>query len=334
MTGGPSCSSPTSTTIPRVLIEIMSAEEDGAGSIRAAIDRANILAAPVEIVSRLPPGTIVEVSRQLPPLVAPDARLEANGLVLKEAEACVRPDGRPGCDGLLVTGPRITVRNLQATKFTFDGIEIRGSQATDVTILGCYCTDNRDDGIGIARGAGPVEIVGGVFERNGFGSKGKGVLVFEDSIATLRGNIIRANRDGVTISDGAHAFLIGNEITDNADKGLGVRGATLSGRRNTISRNGAVGPNGDGMRITRNAVVTLYDIVITDSADTGVVVLDESRVLLAGGRVSGNNGWGIAVRDEARVELMSIDLRDNVQGQMSAASGTSLDLTCGPIPAF
>ncbi len=324
----------TSTTVPRLTIDITSAEEDGPGTIRAAIDRANILAVPVQIVSRLPPGTTVELTRQLPPLAAADTRLEANGLVLKEAESCVRPDGRPGCDGLLVTGPHITVRNLQATGFTFDGIEVRGARATNVTILGCYCTDNQDDGIGIARGAGPVEIVGGVFQRNGFGSKGKGVLVFEDSIATLRGNIIRANRDGVTISDGARATLIGNEITDNADKGLGIRGATLSGRRNTIARNGAVGPNGDGMRITRNAVVTLYDTTVTDSADTGVVVLDESTVLLAGGRVSESGGWGVVLRDAARVELLSIDVRDNAQGQVTAAPGTSLDLTCGPIPAL
>ncbi|RMD83953.1 MAG: right-handed parallel beta-helix repeat-containing protein [Candidatus Dadabacteria bacterium] len=327
-----STTSTTSTTLPGAVsvIEVTSAAQAGPGTLRAAIEQANASAGPTTIVSRLPPGTVVQITEQLPALKAPGARLQANGLVL-QGGSCVRPDGRAGCDGLLVTGPHIRVETLFVSGFTLDGIEVRGPSARGVVIVSCHCSNNGDDGLGIAAGAGPVLVLGSVFENNGFRTKGKGVLVFQGARATLRGNVIRGNRDGVTAADGAIAYLVDNEVSDNADKGVGVRSAVLLGNGNRVRTNGTLaGPNADGLRVTLGGVVRLSNTEISGNGDSGVVALDDSSVLLAGGSVVSNAGAGVVARDLARVELLSVDVRDNARS-LESVPPASIARTClGP----
>src|SRR4029079_3404868 len=124
----------------------------------------------------------------------------------------------------VVGGPGIVVRRLRTTGFTFDGIAVRGGDAKKVRIESCESFDNEDDGVGISQGASDVVVDGCTLERNGFRTKGKGILVFEYATAQLRNHTIRDIPDGVTVSHRARANLIHNTLDQNFDKGLGVAG--------------------------------------------------------------------------------------------------------------
>jgi hypothetical protein len=302
-------------------VTITSVFSSGPGSVREAIEKANASKHVKRIVSQLIPGTVVHVFRQLPPLVAPGVQFDAAGLTLKGG-TCLRPDGRRGCDGLVVGGPGIVVRKLRATGFTFDGIAVRGLDAKGVHIEDCESFENEDDGVGISHGASNVVVERCKLERNGFRTKGKGILVFEYATAELRDNTVRHNRDGVTISRHARAKLLRNSIEENYDKGLGVAGAEASGDGNVIARNGRPapdggepGPNSDGMRITLDSRVELRNTELVDNGDVGLVVLGSSKVKLDGGRINGHKGPGIDAREHAIVELRQVDLAQNGQGE-------------------
>jgi len=293
-------------------IEIRSRLSSGEGSIRAAIEIANAAKKPTRIVSRLAPGTVVYVFRELPPLEGRDVTVEAAGLVLR-GDDCVRLDGRPGCSGLVVTGERIEVNDLSVTGFLFDGVSVRGGR--DVVIRGGRFFANLDDGVGISNAASGVTVESCVIERNGFRTKGKGILVFDGSRAVLRDNRLVGNRDGVTVSRRSHAVLERNEILNSYDKGFGVAGASADVIATRIIGSGAGGspqgpaPNADGVRVTIDSNVTLTDSVVTDSGDIAVFAGGKSRVEIVRSSLAGNRGGEIRVADEAVVAVDGREIR-------------------------
>jgi len=301
----------------------------GPGSLREAILIANASPVAVQIISKLAPGTVINVYRELPAVTGFGTRIEGNGLVLRGG-TCMRPDGRRGCSGLVIGGPLVGVHEVAATGFLFDGIAVR-TGAMNVKIEECRCFENEDDGIGISAGATEVVVERCSVERNGFRSKGKGILVFDYSQAVLRDNLVRFNRDGVTVSRGANAALYGNTIENNYDKGLGVIGAEISGSRNVVRGNGRreagapAAPNGDGLRVTLDSTVNLTDCEISGNGDDGVVALDASQVELRGSRVVENGGVGVAVHDQARVRLVETEVVDNSAGPFEVAGDGKLE---------
>jgi hypothetical protein len=274
-----------------LIVEAASAEAPG--GLAVAIEAANAARRPVRIVSRLPRGTEIYVTRELPWLSGTDVTLEGNGLVLRDRD-CVRRDERRGCSGLVVTGTRVTVRDVEATGFRFDGVSVR--RATDVTIAASKLWANLDDGVGISEVSKRVTVKGCLLEANGFRSKGKGILVFDESEASLLDNVVVGNRDGVTISKRSHALLERNRILESYDKGLGIAGASAIGRDNVIADSGrgrrglGSGANADGLRVTLDSVVRLENSAIVGSGDGGVVVEGTSRVELVGVRFADNAG--------------------------------------------
>jgi hypothetical protein len=266
-------------------LAVTSTADEGEGSLRAAITAAN--ASPgsvIEVV--LGPDAQISISRALPPLDARGIRFEGGGVTLRESTGCVRPPSRAGCDGIVVTGPGITVRDVRVTGFTFDGVAVRGRRARDVRIERVQAVDNLDDGVGVSAGAGPVLIEGALLMGNGFRTKGKGLLVFDEAEAQMTDSIVLANRDGVTVTRGARARLERVVIAGNFDKGLGVSAARASGRFLEIVANGRRGtgaaapPNGDGVRVGLGARLELDESRIAGNADAGVVVLDTSSATL------------------------------------------------------
>jgi hypothetical protein len=321
-TGAKGAADSTSGAVERLVIEITSADAQAAGGILAAIEAANAAGVPTHIISKLDPGTEVEITTALPSLRAADSIFDANGLRLRGG-ACTRADGRKGCDGFLVGGPNIRINDLQARNFTFDGIAVRGRAAVGVHISDCHCFDNLDDGVGVSAFATAVVVERCILEGNGFRTKGKGILVFDYAEAVLRENLVRGNRDGVTISRRATASLVGNKIIGNYDKGFGVAGAAANGRDNVISENG-LGmegrdrpPNGDGVRITLDSRVSLTDSVITNNGDSGVVVINTARFLMTRGRIEGNGGTGLQAADQALVELHQVPVSANGRAQVA-----------------
>jgi parallel beta-helix repeat protein len=297
---------------------VTSTLSSGPGSIREAIDAANATPRQSRIVSRLEPGAIVYVFRELPALRAYGLELDGDGMTLK-GETCRRADGREGCSGIVIGGPRIRVRRLKTTAFLFDGIAVRDG-AVDARIEDCHAFANLDDGIGISAGATGVVVENCILERNGYRTKGKGVLVFDYAQALLRGNTIRYNRDGVTVSRGARATLERNTIVENYDKGLGITGGEAAGVGNSILRNGLNGPDGqpgpnaDGLRVTSDGDVRLRETIIEGNGDCGVVAADGSVLELVGGAIRENRGFGVHVVDQAAIELRDLELRANGRG--------------------
>jgi len=294
------------------VLEIRSPLSTGERSIGAAIEAANASARPTRIVSRLAPGTVVDVPRELPALAGHDVTLDAAGLVLRGVD-CVRRDGRRGCSGLVVTGERIAINDIAATGFLFDGISVRG--AREVTIRGGRFFANSDDGIGISYAASEVTVESCLLESNGFRTKGKGILVFDRSRAVLRDNRIVGNRDGVTVSKRSHAVLERNDILDSYDKGFGVAGASAEGAANRIIRSGAgtsplgAAPNADGVRATIDSTVKLNDSTIIGSGDVAVFASGTSRVELTGLVLGGNGGGEVRVADDAVVVMDGREIR-------------------------
>jgi len=192
-------------------------------------------------------------------------------------------------------------------------VSVRG--ARDVRILDSHFFHNLDDGIGVSDAATDVEIAGCLLEGNGFRSKGKGILVFDASRALLKGNRIVGNRDGVTVSKRAYAYLEDNDIIDSYDKGLGVTGASAEARGDRIVGSGAgrsekgPGPNADGVRATLDATVSLTNVTVTESGDRGVIAAGDSRVTIVGGRIERNRGGDVAVNERASVVVDGREIR-------------------------
>jgi len=293
----------TAGTVPATL-RVTSAADSGSGSLREAIHGANEQAgSTIEIT--LGAEAEIRVDSALPVIRASGTRLRAGGATLREGPGCTRPGGREGCDGVVIAGSRITVSDLRVAGFSFDGIAVRGRGARAVRIERVEAVDNLDDGIGVSDGAGPVTIEGCLLMGNGYRSKGKGLLVFDHSTATLRDSVLVANRDGITVSDGGRLGLERVLVAASYDKGLGVSGGELRGRDVQVLASGRnendPGPNADGLRVGLSGSAELSRCRIAGSGDTGVVVLDHSRARLRGCKVEANLRAEL-VEPEARLD--------------------------------
>ncbi len=291
-------------------IRVTLSEDSGQGSLRAAIEEANAAAVAsypeeseqlrarraVTIQMAIPAGHVLVQERALPDIEGPGTVLDGGGATIRQAQDCRRADGRKGCDGIVVAGPGITVRALRIVGFMFDGVSVRGAAARDVRIEDVHAIDNLDDGIGVSSAAGPVVIERCLLMGNGYRTKGKGVLVFDDSRAVIRDSVAVANRDGISITRRAQAELERVWIVGSFDKGLGVSGGVLRGKDNRIIANGdgfgfsEKPPNGDGLRVGLGGSAELSSTRIEGNGDAGVVVLDTSSVVLHGGSVSAGHG--------------------------------------------
>lgn len=281
--------------------------DTGPGSLRAAITAANRGGA-AEIVVELGEGAEILVPRALPALRAAGTRVSGGGVTLRQGRGCRRPSGQRGCDGLVVEAPRVVVTDVRPIGFTFDGVSVRGRRAKDVRLERIEAIDNLDDGIGVSAGAGPVVIEDALLLGNGFRTKGKGLLVFDDATATLRDSVVVANRDGVTVTRGSTATLERVLVVGNYDKGLGVSAAHVEGRALGILDNGydpaaeAPSPNADGLRVGLGGTALLVDSRVHGNGDGGVVVLDTASVVLRGCSVEHNRGAAVTVAEAAKLE--------------------------------
>ena len=287
-------------------LQVSSARDSGRGTLRAAIEAANT--APGSTIQvELGTDSEIVVDRALPALSARGTHLEGGGATLRQGDGCRRPGGHEGCDGIVVAAPDVVVRDLRIVGFTFDGVSVVGRAAADVRIERVQAIDNLDDGVGVSAGAGPALIEDCLLMGNGFRTKGKGLLVFDGSRATLRDSVAVANRDGVTVTRGSRATLERVMVAGSYDKGVGVSAATLSADAVQLLGNGpdtgasGPAPNGDGLRVGLGGDAELSNCRIAGSGDAGVVVLDTSTVTLRGCVVEANHGVQTMVSPSGRL---------------------------------
>lgn len=289
---------------------VVSSDDEGPGTLRAAIVLAN--AEPRStIVLDLSPDEQILLKTSLPALQARGTVVEGRGATLRQAAECQRPQGRRGCDGLVVRGAEITVRDLRIVGFLLDGVAVLGSGAKNVRIERLHAVDNMDDGVGVSGGAGPVLVTDCVLMGNGYRTKGKGLLVFSDASATLTNSVVVANRDGVTVTRGSKVTLEDVFVVGNYDKGVGASAGEVVARRTSVvangqaSQEGKAAPNGDGVRLGLRSSAKLSDCFISGNGDGGVVVLDSSRVRLLRCSIENNGGDATVVAPEATLTLES-----------------------------
>jgi len=338
--GPPSTTPALSAAAGARTIRVTSNDDSGEGSLRAAIEQANAATRPSfpgeSLQRRAARGAIIEVvfaadrvllvARALPDLEGPGIVLDGGGATIRQAKDCVRERGRMGCDGIVVAGPGITVRNLRIAGFVFDGVAVRGRDARDVRIQDVHAIDNLDDGIGVSAGAGPVLIEHCLLMGNGYRTKGKGVLVFDDATATIRDSVAVANRDGVSVTRRSRAELEDVWIVGSFDKGLGVSGGAVRGRGNRLIANGdGVGfeqkpPNADGLRVGLAGTAELSSTRIEGNGDSGVVALDSSSVVLRDATIGANRGRGIVCGSDAEVSVDGASVRAGAR-KIRAAAG-------------
>jgi hypothetical protein len=285
---------------------VTTTRDDGDGSLRDAIERANgEPGSTIEVALRR--DAVIVVDSALPAIEAAGTRLLGGGVTLREGEGCERPRHRRGCDGLVVEGPDVLVRDVRVAGFTFDGIGVVGDQARDVRLEAIEAVDNLDDGIGVSGHAGPVDARRCLLMGNGFRTKGKGMLVFAGSTATLTDSVVVANRDGVTVSDEAHAELQGVLIAASYDKGLGVSGASVVAKSVQVLASGrdpgieGRPPNGDGVRVGLGGRAELSNCRVAGSDDEGLVLLDTSSAALERSVIESNRGGDVSVSPTARL---------------------------------
>ncbi len=286
--------------------EVTSTDDDGAGSLRGAIEKAN-RSPGNRIVIGLGAGAEIVVERALPNLAAARTELDGGGATLREGANCRRSGGQRGCDGIVVRGAGVVVRDLRVAGFTFDGIGVRGEKARGVRIESVESIDNLDDGVGVSEGATGVVVSGSLLMGNGFRTKGKGLLVFDGAEAVLTDSVVVANRDGVTVSRGGRATLERVIVAGNFDKGIGVSSGGLDGTDVQVLGNGLAGvnadavPNADGLRVGLEGRAGLERARLAGNGDAGVVVLDRSEVTLRSCVVEANRGRQVHTAPEARL---------------------------------
>lgn len=331
------------------VLEVTSSRDSGEGSLRDAIEKANAMAVspgavaapaavaePTRIEMALPAGHVLVVETALPDLTAPGTVLDGGNATIRQADDCVRAGGRKGCDGIVVSGPGITVRRLRIAGFYLDGVSVRGRDTKDVHIEDVHAIDNLDDGIGLSAGAGPVTIERCLLMGNGFRSKGKGVLVFDGSRAAIRDTVAVANRDGISVTRRAGARLDGVWIVGSFDKGLGVSGGRVSGKGDYVIANGdGVGfeerpPNADGLRVGLAGKAELSSTRIEGNGDAGVIALESSSIVLHGGSVGANRGFGIVCDHDATVRADGTKLDGNHRGNVFARSAAQVTIVTPP----
>ena len=320
-------------------IRVTSNADSGKGSLRAAIEEANAAASSSGETTQIDVAIgnrVLVAASALPDLIAPGTVLDGGDATIRQGQGCLRPGGRKGCDGIAVSGPNITVRRLRIAGFDFDGVSVRGHDARDVRVEDVHAIDNLDDGIGISAGAGPVVIERCLLMGNGYRTKGKGVLVFDDSRATITNSVAVGNRDGISITRRAGAKLEDVWIVGSFDKGLGVSGGRVSGKGVRIIANGdGIGfdekpPNADGLRVGLTGKAELSAARIEGNGDAGVIALESSSIVLHGSTIRANRGFGIVCDADARVRADGTTIDSNHRGNVFARSAGRVTLVTPP----
>ena len=207
----------------------------GAGSLRAAIEAANVDFAPDTISFSIGGGgaqTIAPLSN-LPIITAP-VTIDATTQPGYAGSPLITVDGSDvgGSSGLRIAASNTTVRGLRIIEFASNGIALEGSGAAGNVIEANEIRDNFVDGISISS------------SNNRIGD-----------FSASRGNIITGNgRDGVRVTAGATGNrIIGNRIGVNASgggAGNAMTGVTLFGSGNRVETNVICDNNEHGIHVS------------------------------------------------------------------------------------
>jgi parallel beta-helix repeat protein len=305
----------------------------GTGSLRWAIEQANMNMGPDEIAFHPSiAGGVIQPGTALPYVTDDDTTID--GDINGDGAPDITLDGTftPGTwtTGISLHSARNVVRGLVVRRFNNSGITAYGPLAQANRIEGNTAAHNEGNGLATATGAS-ASLEGNIASDNGYADIG----VYGASAATIRGNTLsRSWEYGITVGGGSTATIESNTIDHAGGDGVCVRNrATATIRGNTISQSGRDGVRvADGTRVSRAVKATIegndiagagrhgvyvkdwdpdppepveaivLDNVIRDNAGTGVRV-SHSTGIVRGNTISGSGENGVGVFSDATAAM-------------------------------
>ena len=264
---------------PSMTFTVLNNNDTGAGSLRDAIDQANLNPGPDMIDFLAGIGTINVGSvtgMPLPDITGPvtidggSPRVELNGTAAGGSAS-----------GLFIIGSSVIVRNLVINRFAGDGIAIV-MPSSNCTIQGNFIGTNQtgtsaspNGGRGILLDAGN-NLIGGttLAERNVISGNGSHGIELSSFIAS--NNTIQGNRIGTDVSGGPLGNS-GSGIRTLGSAANNIIGGTVAGAANTIAFNTGAGVNifgGSNNAILGNSIFSNQILGINLSDDPGVTPND------------------------------------------------------------
>ncbi len=334
--------------------------DNGAGSLRAAIDCANLLAGADQITFAIPGDGphVIQPTSQLPTIT--EAVTIDGATQTGNAAVCINPiderveyqivlDGSDpampsGANGLIVTASYVTVRGLNIRNFggsglrfnapssgeTLDNISVAcnfiGTDETGLTAaangLGLSAS-----GVGTPDGSSPSMVIDG----NLISGNARGVRLFGTHQALVQGNVIGLKKNGTEALGNAFE---GVQLGDGAS--FNTIGGTEAGAANVIAANregvdftgSATTTTGAGNVIAGNFIGTAADgTTAFGNTEAGIIITATESNQTIGGLGAGNviayNGVGVQVSD---ADITGVVMRDN---QIFGNTALGIDLVGG-----
>jgi hypothetical protein len=310
---------PASQPAWAAIYNVTNTNDSGTGSLRWAIDQANINTGPDSIhfnISGCGGVCLIQPTSALPTLADDGTTIDgytqpgtARATDTTTATILIQIDGTNAgfVRGLQVTSGDNLIEGLAITNFQWDGVLISGSGALSNTLAGNYIATNDYHGVAIMKGA-QNNTVGGdtAGERNVISGNGQNGVYLDGSGTT--GNVVSGNYIGTDAS--------GTTDLGNTQYGVQISGAAqnntvggdAAGKGNVISGNDWSGICITGSGTTGNVVSGNY--IGTDPAGTadlgnssyGVVIQTGAQGNAVGGNtaternvISGNDAGGIVL---------------------------------------
>lgn len=311
---------------PAATFVVVNTNDEGPGTLRAAIDMANATVDADAIEFAIPgdPPFRIAPETTLPTITSPVA-----------IDATTQPgyDGRPVVEldgsnlgqgnGLEIEAGASLVRGLAINRFPEHGIEItgQGGNVVEATFIGTDTTGTAargNGGAGVFIGDAPANTIGATTPKGRnvvSGNSGEGVFLEGPGAARNR---ILSNYIGVDVSglNGLGNGLVGVLVSNAPDNAIGSAGAG-----NVISANGYEGVGIEGERATGNRVCSN---MIGTGAD-GLTALGNtfSGIAIEDG-ASGNLVGGTDALSANRLAYNRNDGVEVVSGRANAILGNSI----------
>jgi len=137
--------------------------------------------------------------------------------------------------------------------------------------------------------------------------------------------------DGLQVSEGASATLVGNRSEGNGNKGLLVfAGASV------VARNNWLGGNGDGVTVSDGSAAALFDNVLSGNDDIGIGLTFQSQAQIVGNTLVGNgvvgpNSDGVRLTRESQARIADNEIRGNGDNGVVVMGRSRADIVANEI---
>jgi parallel beta-helix repeat protein len=254
--------------------------------------------------------------------------------------AIVTVDGADGVTirGFTVTGPAGTADGL-----TYGVAVVNGGSATIednfITKIRNNPLNGSQTGIGIIVNGGDAATSAVIRDNTITDYQKGGVVIFgEEAEATVADNtIVGAGptdliaQNGVQVSDGADALVIGNTIRANAYTGPDVSGSgvLVDTAGSVVVADNRLSANEDGLLVLDTDDIVVVGNRIFDSTNDGIDLIRVNGGLVYDNRVENNDTDGVVLSETTGVVVVGNNIRRNGQDGLVFTDGSADNIAFG-----